>query len=233
MNRDNSNSIFSINERGLLEINKPEAREVPEYKALIARDKGSEGDADGKKKLKAFLELLYIYLILDPRSMYYNFSIQERREKAVKHCGLKSGTKAEWKEDDLIRQAMIRYEMDLKLDSTANAYLAAEKNLHNTAESIHDIQNSLADLKRQTKNFINKLSIQGEGGLGDVERINNITQVNALLNEMIKIQLDTNKIIKELPNMDEIKNKLYASYAETGGSKKLVIGNRELGNREL
>jgi hypothetical protein len=223
-----NNSIFILNEQGLIEINKPEVREHPAFKVILEKDKGSVGDADGRKKSMAKRELLYIYLIADPRSVYYNLSLTEKRRKAKIHATLPQN----WIPDEAVVNALLYYEIHLKLDSTANAYLAAEKNLYNTAEDIHDMQNDISELKRMCKETMKQLTAEGTNVFSETEKLVNIDKAIALYSQIQKLQLDASKIIKELPAMTKVKNDLAAAYAEAGGELKLAVGGREVGNRE-
>lgn len=59
----------------------PELRAIPVFRDLISRDRGSEGDHDGRKKLKATKELTWIYFMHDPLSPY---QILDESERALK-----------------------------------------------------------------------------------------------------------------------------------------------------
>ena len=223
-----NNSIFILNKEGFIEINKPEVREHPAFRTILEKDKGSVGDADGRKKSMAKRELLYIYLLADPRSVYYNLSLTEKKRKAKIHANLAQN----WIPDEAVINALLYYEIHLKLDSTANAYLAAEKNLYNTAEDIHDMQNDISELKRMCKETMKQLTAEGTNVFSETEKLVNIDKAIALYAQIQKLQLEASKIIKELPNMTKVKNDLAAAYAEAGGQLKLAIGGREVGNRE-
>lgn len=223
-----TNSIFILNDKGLIEINKPEVRNHPAYRVILERDRGSSGDADGRKKSVATRELLYMYLLVDPRSMYYNLSFTERKRESKRHAGLPRS----WAPDDDLKVAILEYEEHLKLDSTANAYIAAERNLYNTAEDIKDIQNTISELRRLSKETMSKLLADGTNVYAETEKLVAMEKVAAINKQIVELQLSSSKIIKELPAMTTVKNNLAAAYAETGGALKIVVGNRELGNRE-
>lgn len=59
-----------------LEINEPELFLIKEFKALLDRD-------TSKLKTKAFREFTYIYLMIDWKSPYSDFSDVERHEAAL------------------------------------------------------------------------------------------------------------------------------------------------------
>lgn len=90
--------LFVINSDGVLEINKPEAREIPAFKEMLARDKGSPGDHDGRKKLVAFKEFMFIHLYYHPLSTLRDLEDKERFKTAR---GL-SNLNSDWEIDSLI-----------------------------------------------------------------------------------------------------------------------------------
>jgi hypothetical protein len=71
-----------------VKINKPWVMLIPELAALIRRDKGSPGDHDGRKKLKARKELSFIYLTQDFSSPISSREESEKRQLAMDYTGL-------------------------------------------------------------------------------------------------------------------------------------------------
>ena len=59
----------------------PEARQIVAFRDIITKDKGSPGDADGRKKLKAIKMLTYIRLIEHPTSPMMDYAPEDRHEK--------------------------------------------------------------------------------------------------------------------------------------------------------
>ena len=83
-----STDLFKIDKKGLLEINKIEARATPVFKRILVRSKGVEGDSDGRKKHFAFKELMYIYLVASNKSIYRDLHEEKRKEKAKRKADL-------------------------------------------------------------------------------------------------------------------------------------------------
>lgn len=83
---------------GQLEINEPEILLIKEFKNLLDRDKS-------KTKTRAFRELTYIYLAIDWKSMYSQYSEHERHEEAI----LDSGLTEEEFNDPIFREACRKY----------------------------------------------------------------------------------------------------------------------------
>jgi len=85
----------------------PEAAMIPEFKALIRRDRGSPGDSQGKKKQKAAREFAYIYHICSHESPYRSYEGEYREEKVrtdVFH------DMPEWRADKDVKAAKDKYE---------------------------------------------------------------------------------------------------------------------------
>ena len=81
-----------------LELNEPEILLIKEFKALLDRDKT-------KNKEKAFRELTYIYLALDWKSPYNQYSEYERHEASLDDSCI---TEAEFN-DPVFREACRKY----------------------------------------------------------------------------------------------------------------------------
>ena len=77
-----------------LEINEPEIFLVREFKALVDRDKE-----------RAFKELTYIFLALDYKSIYSQYTEYERHEEALSDSGITE----EMFNDPLFREACRKY----------------------------------------------------------------------------------------------------------------------------
>lgn len=116
-----------------LEDNKPifnpEVRMFTPFRKIIERDKGSKGDADGRKKSTATKELAFIYWFADPRSNYKE-SYQDERERTEKIKKL-LGLDDKWEIDSVIQEAVDFYTEEIKDDFDIgfleDAIAAAEK----------------------------------------------------------------------------------------------------------
>ena len=81
--------LFTIDVNYQVELNKEWILLIPEFATLLRRDKGSEGDYRGDKKLKAKREFTFIYFDLDFTSPIREWEDYDRREEAMKYAGLK------------------------------------------------------------------------------------------------------------------------------------------------
>lgn len=83
----------------------PELRAIPVFRDIITRDRGSEGDHDGRKKLKASKEFAWIYFMYDPLSPYQALEEEERMEKV----GDVIFEDKKYKPDSTLQDAVARY----------------------------------------------------------------------------------------------------------------------------
>jgi hypothetical protein len=104
--------LFTIDANYQVELNKEWIMLIPEFAALLRRDKGSEGDYRGDKKLKAKREFTFIYFDLDFTSPIREWEDFERRQEAMKYAGL-----GESDMDAAVMQAHSKYN-DLLLQSS-------------------------------------------------------------------------------------------------------------------
>ena len=116
--------LFEIDiETGTVALNKPWIMLIPEFKALLDRDKGSAGDYRGDKKLKAKKELTYIYFLTDFVSPLTDWEESEKQKEALYYAGL------EQKDiDDKVNKANIKYdELQIKGAPSLKTYRALMK----------------------------------------------------------------------------------------------------------
>ena len=92
----------------------PEVRMFTPFRKLIERDKGSKGDADGRKKNMATKELAFIYWFADPRSNYRE-TYQDQNERVNKIKKLLD-LPDDWTPDVLIREAVDFYLEEIQED---------------------------------------------------------------------------------------------------------------------
>lgn len=76
--------LFEIDkENNEIMLDKEFIHMVPEFKTILVKDKGSPGDADGRKKLMAKKKFFYIYLMEDYASIFENYEEYEKRSQAM------------------------------------------------------------------------------------------------------------------------------------------------------
>jgi hypothetical protein len=96
--------LFEVSEDYKLQLNKEWILMVPEFAAIVARDRGSVGDAQGRAKKRALRELSFVYLMEDFLSPYREENEYNRRIVVLKTLELK-----ETDIDSLIEKAQMKY----------------------------------------------------------------------------------------------------------------------------
>ncbi|RWZ86805.1 MAG: hypothetical protein EO766_13445 [Hydrotalea sp. AMD] len=135
--------LFTLDANYQVELNKEWIMLIPEFAALLKRDKGSQGDYRGDKKLKARREFTFIYFDLDFTSPIREYPDFERREEAMKYAGL---TEADL--DGPVMDAHRRYEELLFHSSRSLKTLkAVEKSLDALDQYFQDLDFTLVDKK--------------------------------------------------------------------------------------
>lgn len=205
-------NLFNIDEGGI-SLNKEELRYNAAFKPLIA--KGREGMAN----------IMFVYLMGDPRSIYSALSLADKEEEARKYCRFEEG----WKPSPILRLAIEEYEKLVNLTPTGKSFLAANKALISIGEDINSMMDNISYIKKLLTSKVNELQ---SGLMGDDETIILIKECKALLGEIIKTQGDAQKVIKDIPPMNKTVKDLATSWASEGNGRKEIHGGGELNNRE-
>lgn len=88
--------LFKINPKTrVADLDKAWIGTIKEFKELLVRDKGSVGDADGRKKLQATKEFTFIYHYCDYGSKFINYSEKDKLAACLSNAGLPPDTKIE------------------------------------------------------------------------------------------------------------------------------------------
>jgi len=84
----------------------PEIANIPEFKELIRRDRGSPGDSQGRMKQRAAREFAYIYHVASHQSPYRVYDGDLREEEVRKDI---FHDMPEWKPDSILEAALAKY----------------------------------------------------------------------------------------------------------------------------
>ena len=122
-NYDNVNNEVLIDDENILLIR--------EFESLMSNERNkTKEDKTGKKKLRSFKELKYLYLFFDWASPYFSYSEQERHKEALLDSGL---TDDEFK-DEIFNNACKKYqelqESILEIRMLKAAMRAVEEVIH-------------------------------------------------------------------------------------------------------
>src|SRR5678815_2146467 len=98
--------LFEIDEASQsVMLNKPWIYLIPEFDVLLKRDKGSPGDTQARRKLKATREFTYIYFFKDFSSPLRDWETKERHDEALRYASL-----TDKDIDDKVKEAIEMYE---------------------------------------------------------------------------------------------------------------------------
>lgn len=213
--------LFRV-ENGLLVIDKDEVRAIPEFKTILERDRGSKGDADGRKKFKAFKEFFYIYWMADFESWISRggYSEKEKHKLAVKEALLEE----DWKADIDIKLAIEKYSKTqlemLPALGTLNTILTGLKAVDKVSKNI--INNIDATIEFHESNRKKKAESGEPMNVGD--DLIMATNLVAQLKQLLDI---SNKVPTTIKVLQEIEDRL----AKEKSGANIGRGGKKIGNR--
>ena len=152
-----------------LEINEPEILLVKEFKALIQRDKSAEKD-------RATRELSYIYLAIDWKSPYSQYSEHERHDEAISDSGL---TESEFN-DPIFREACRKYRALQDSNKSIKLLEAAKR----AADQFIDYFETIVDLNERDIN--GKPIFSAEKVMKEMAQLSNVHEQLITLEKEVK-----------------------------------------------
>lgn len=194
--------LFRVVEGEVQPINAREAQ-LKEIRQILARDKGSKGDSDGRKKAFALKELGAVYWIADFRSpgRMQGYEEQELIEDAIKNYDLP----ATWKPDLVVTNLIKTYEYNNK------GGVAAET-LSETVATLRFMNNTVKEIRRKIKRTLEKPDVSED------ELKNLIT----LQREIFNLSTDIPKKIKEIQEAIETLRVTEAEFEVARGGVKVT-----------
>ena len=217
--------IFKVDGHRLT-IVKEEIRTIPAFKAILERDRGSEGDSQGRKKLMAEKEFLYIHLVNHPLSLYRDLNDAERKFKVRKMLKLPDT----WDDGDVkFKEAELEYIKMLDMNALLRTYVNANKAVYSTGEDIKFYN----ERKDKLRDNIKEKSLQLDSDETPTEMKHELEQqIDVATQALMKIDESIAKVVERLPKMYETVEKLKIKLLQEGGKKHSITGGGKLGNRE-
>lgn len=217
-------NLFKINEDGTLIINKDEVREIKEFRQILFDDKGSEGDADGRKKYYAYKVFKFIRAYVHPTSIYRDLP----EKKKFKNCVAFAELPDTWQPNDIVKAAMTKYKKLIPLSALFHAYLNANKGVYNIGEDLELLNERRDSIRIKVKALHKKLENTKDKDL-EAELFSSIEQqTQFLLNVGNQIMKLSNDLPSSFNTVEELKKKL--AKEESQGSQ--IYGGGNLGRRE-
>ena len=162
-----------------LELNEPEILLIKEFKDLFERDKT-------KSKTRAWAELSYIYLAIDWKSPYNQYTEQERHEEALNDSGL-----TEQQFNDPIFRAACRKYRALQDSNKSIKLLEAAKR---AADQFIDYFETIVDLNERDAN--GKPIFQAEKVMKEMSTLHKVHEELVTLEEQVKKELTEQSSIR-------------------------------------
>jgi hypothetical protein len=143
----------------------PEVKVIPEFAALIRRDKTPE-------KKRSFQELAFIYFVTDYKSPYIIYPKDERIQRVKRELGLSP----DWTPDKGVIDAQLKYD-ELQRTPSISTLIAIRESLMTSTKVIETLRSRIEDRLVA----FNTPPAEGEDE-SDIEEINSIVQsVSSLL----------------------------------------------------
>lgn len=165
-------NVFDYDQKtGTVILNSADLALIDEFKTIIKRDKE-----------RANREFTYIYLAIDWKSPYSNYSEQERHEAALKDAHI---TEEEWN-DPLFRAACRKY----RALQESNRYVRLLKSAELVTDKITDYFNNV-DLEERNDNtgaYINKVSDVQKAMENAAKQIETLKMIESLVKKEITEQ---------------------------------------------
>lgn len=162
-----------------LEINEPELLLVKEFKALIQRDKSVD-------KERVTRELSYIYLAIDWKSPYSQYSEHERHDEAISDSGL---SESEFN-DPLFREACRKYRALQDSNKSIKLLEAAKR----AADQFIDYFDTIVDLNERDNN--GKPVFQAEKVMKEMATLHKVHEELVTLEEQVKKELTEQSTVR-------------------------------------
>jgi len=170
----------------------PEIKLIPEFYALVKRDKTSD-------KRTSFSELVYIYWMYDLRSPYSIYEEKDRSVRVAREAGLDSG----WKPDKAIIKAAEKYielsqsPSTLSLRSTREALLTSARVVDRLREKIeNDLKTLSGDTPEEGASSVSDMVSSVNSLLKLTEQLPKAISTIEDLEEKVKKELAINRKIK-------------------------------------
>lgn len=162
-----------------LELDEPEILLIREFAALLQRDK-----TKGKERVTR--ELTYIYLAIDWKSLYSQYSEQEKHEEALSDSGL---SESEFN-DPIFREACRKYRALQDSNKSIKLLGAARK----AADQFIDYFETIIDLNERDNN--GKPVFSAEKVMKEMSNLHKVHEELITLEDQVKKELTEQSVIK-------------------------------------
>lgn len=213
-------------EDGDIVIHKKQCLLVPEFKILFDRDKGSKQDLKGKNQIVACGELKYIYYHCDPRSEFFNTPLSACHSILMELSSLPDN----WKTDKVFELAIDKYKALQKLSSAGSAYFSADAALYEMGDDTRELSDIIREIKSELRMAVKVRTKRSKEYT--LEELEVTTKLLSKIDSILNIQNNIVSIINKMPTLTKTIKDLKEQYSQEDNEHQIVVGDRQLGNRE-
>lgn len=221
------NEDFFRVENHLLVLNKDYIRGISEYKTILVRDKGSDGDKDGRDKKRAWKEFFYIYIKASFFSHVNKGGYDDRsaHEFAVREAELES----DFKPDIVIKAAIEKYKkIQLEAMPSLKAISTALKGLRIADTIAENLTDSMQQKLQANEDARLAPPIEGAEPVNlNIQAAAELATYKLLVEQLQEVQ----KISTKIPEQIELLELLYERLKKEQSATDELRGGREKGNR--
>jgi len=164
--------LFEMGDNYMVSLNKEWISTIPEFRRLLARDKGGPGDGSGKYKKQATREFTYIFHMYDFRSPFENYAEKEREDEALAISGL---TKAKVNSDKDLWAAIEKYQERL---ANSSKTLQGLRSMKYAIDKMYDYLETIDFTERDEKGAL----------------VNNPKTIQAIIKDMPSVSKSLNEL---------------------------------------
>jgi len=219
--------LFTIDKIGEVTLDRDEIRLHPPLYKLFQRDKGSEGDSDGRKKLMTFKECAFIYFLADVEGdcAQQGYTGKEADERGIKFSRLPF----DYKRDKVFNEAVDYYKEHQDENPENLILIELKSGLRNNYKIYHELNNTIEEKLELLKKI--KKQQEEKTTKDNATLIDDMTATTAAIDTLLKYSKNIYEIISEAPKafseIEKIETKVKASRHVNRNSR----GNKKIGNR--
>lgn len=214
--------LFEIDpETHMVAMNKTWIGTIKEFKTILKRDRGSEGDMDGRVKLQAEKEFTFIYHFCDFKSKFREYSEEDKLKECLRNANLSDTI--DIYSDAALMLAIERYK---KFQETATLKLLneAKEGFHTAYKVVRKIRIAL-EARLDVMEFNDIIEVEEEEGKKKKATVDPVLSITNKLTALMQI---TDKIATSLDTINSLEEKVKKEL----GEDNVVRGGLEKGVRE-
>lgn len=188
--------LFELGDNQMVTLNKHWISTIPQFRLLLARDKGGPGDGSGKYKKQATREFTYIFHLLDFHSPLENYPKSKRKQMALEFAGL-ADKETKIDNDEELQDAIALY----------------EELLNNSSTSLQTLR-SMKRAKLSMNDYLETVDFTEKGDKGQL--VHSVAQVQANIIGMPKAQAALDEM------EDKVRQEMLDTFEMRGGAEKGV-----------